>query len=57
MDNIRSGLGTIEIAIRDTCINALPTFFTVLGGNSEELMLVFMLVELVQGVILLLLGW
>ena len=41
MDNIRSGLGTIEIAIRDMCSNGLPTFFTLLGGNSEELMLVF----------------
>ena len=41
MDNIRSGLGTIEIAIRAMCSNGLPTFFTVSGGNSEELMLVF----------------
>ena len=56
MDNVRSGLGTIEIAIRDMCTNGLPTFFTLLGGNSEELMLAFMLVELVQEVILLLLG-
>ena len=41
MDNIRSGLGTIEIAISDMCTNGLPTFFILLDRNSEELMLVF----------------
>ena len=41
MDNIRSGLGTIEIASRDMCTKDFLPFFTLWGGNSEELMLVF----------------